>query len=301
MILCASIAMLAAAPYTASADEAKTPHEYCGTNIPADQATGFVPLPEGDVFCPLIADPKAAHSYLAYLRGTSSSPFGTDLGSVGIGDRFGLVRWGGPRPGEGLQISLEGSVFAQFDLNTSSYDLINADYLVGIPVTYRWGGVSFRVRLYHQSSHLGDEFLLRSRIQRENFAFESAEGILSLDQGPLRIYVGGEDLFNGVPSEVSTRLVHGGVELRQRSSAWALGNVARVRLVAGGDIKAVEDLNWEAAVSAVAGFEVSGPNEGRHASRRWSLLGHYYNGPSPYGQFFRSDVSYYGVAIHFSL
>jgi len=63
----------------------------------------------------------------------------------------------------------------------------------------------------------------------------------------------------------------------------------------------VEDLDWEAAISAVAGLEFTRPHEGAHASRPWSVLGHYYTGPSPYGQFFRSDVTYYGIGLHFAL
>jgi hypothetical protein len=302
MTLC-SFAMIALATVSSSParGDDETLREYCGTNIPPDEASGFVPLPEGDVFCPLIADPKAAYSFLAYVRGTSSSPLGTDLGSVGIGDRFGLARWGGPGPGEGFQISLEGSVFAQFDLNAASYDLINADYLVGAPVTFRWGGFSSRVRLYHQSSHLGDEFVLKSRIPRENFAFESAEAIVSVDGGPLRVYGGGEYLFGGTPSNVETQLLHGGVELRQRAGALRLGQVASLRLVAAADVKAVEDLDWKPAWSVAGGFEISRAREGQHAARRWSVLAHYYDGPSPYGQFFRSDVTYYGVGLHFAL
>lgn len=274
---------------------------YCGTIIPPDEAIGFVPLPEGDVFCPLIADPKAGFSFASYVRGTSSSPLGTDLASVGIADRFGLVRWGGPGPGEGWQVSLEGGVYAQFDLNSSSNDLINADYTVGLPLTFRRGGASGRLRVYHQSSHLGDELLLRSRIPRENFSFESAEALLSMDSGPLRVYAGGEYVFSGIPSELETGLVHAGAELRQRTSSLRLGQVASVRLVAAGDAKMVEAFNWQAAWSVRAGFEVSRAREAAHASRRWSLLAHYYNGPSPYGQFFRSDVQYYGVGLHFAL
>jgi len=300
--ICVMVALAWALPGLACSDELPATHEYCGTNIPPDEALGFVPLPEGDIFCPLLADPKAAYSFAAYVRGAATnSPLGTDLGTVGIGDRFGLARWGGPRPGEGFQISIEGAVFAQFDLNTPSYDLINADYLVGVPFTYRWKYLSARARLYHQSSHLGDEYLLRSRIQRENFAFESAEGIVSIDEGPLRIYAGGEYVFNGEPAKVESRLLHGGIELRQRTSSLHLGGVASLRLVAAGDVKAIEDLDWKAAYSARAGFEVSRAHEALHASRRWSLLGHYYDGPSPYGQFFRSGVSYYGVGLHFAL
>jgi len=63
----------------------------------------------------------------------------------------------------------------------------------------------------------------------------------------------------------------------------------------------VEDLDWDAAWSVRAGFEISRAHAAQHASRRWSVLAHYYDGPSPYGQFFRSDVRYYGVGLHFAL
>jgi len=33
---------------------------YCGVDIPDDEALGFVQLPHGDVFCPLLADPKSS-------------------------------------------------------------------------------------------------------------------------------------------------------------------------------------------------------------------------------------------------
>jgi hypothetical protein len=33
----------------------------------------------------------------------------------------------------------------------------------------------------------------------------------------------------------------------------------------------------------------------------FSALLEYYTGPSPYGQFFQSDVTFIGVGIHFSL
>lgn len=276
-------------------------HDFCGTTIPPDEALGFVPLPEGDVFCPLIADPKSGYSYISYVRGTSSSALGTDLGSVGVADRFGLFRWGGPEVGEGFQVSLAGAVFAQFDLNTSSYDLINADYVVGLPVTMRRGFFSARLRIYHQSSHLGDEYVARPGVERENFAFNSGEAILSADGGPFRIYAGGEYVFNRNPESPETRLLHGGAELRQQGSGLRLGSIASVRVVAAADFKAVEALDWDVASSARAGFEISRAEETPHVGRRWSVLGHFYDGPSPYGQFFRANVQYYGVGIHFAL
>src|SRR5439155_25811262 len=65
--------------------------------------------------------------------------------------RFGLVRWNGRTPGMGAELSLAANVYTQFDFNTASYDLINADYVVGLPITFRWNRFSARLRLYHQS------------------------------------------------------------------------------------------------------------------------------------------------------
>ncbi|MGH2606303.1 MAG: DUF1207 domain-containing protein, partial [Anaerolineales bacterium] len=250
-----------------------------------------------DVFCSLIADPKADGSFMSYFRGRSPSPFGTDLASVGIGDRLGLFRWNGPALGEGIQLSLSGNIYSQFDLNTPSIDLINADYVIGLPLTLRRGRWSGRLRLYHQSSHLGDEFLLRGTIPRENFAFESIETMASLDAGPLRGYAGGEYLFSGNLTDIQSRVAHAGAELRAPGGLFPVGKLARVRPIAALDAKLIETLEWKVAWSARAGFEVTRP-PGEHKARRWSLVGEYYDGPSPYGQFFHDQVSYYGLGLH---
>jgi hypothetical protein len=43
----------------------------------------------------------------------------------------------------------------------------------------------------------------------------------------------------------------------------------------------------------------SGP-EG-HPARLVTLMVEFYQGPSPYGQFFQDDISYVGVGLHFGL
>jgi hypothetical protein len=40
-------------------------------------------------------------------------------------------------PGDGVQLDAEGAVFAQFDYEAPSKDLINADYTIGFPLTFR--------------------------------------------------------------------------------------------------------------------------------------------------------------------
>jgi hypothetical protein len=270
----------------------------CGAD--AGKERGYIPLPRGEVFCPLIADPKAIRSFFSYQRGDAAD-FAGDIAAVGIGDEFGFFRVAGERPGDGVQMGLTGAVFAQFDLSTSSLDLLNADYLIALPLTFRRSGFSTRLRVYHQSSHLGDEFLLRPEPpERENLSFESADLVLSQDIGAFRGYAGGEYFFRREPNSLPKKLLHGGVELRPRASV-GFGTIARARLIAAADVKAVSDSSWRVGVNLRAGFEVGRPREPELPGRRWSLLFEYYEGPSPYGQFHRSDIRLTGLGIHFSL
>lgn len=286
------------------------PSTACGVGIPADEATGYVGLPSGDVFCPLVADPKEIRSFASYLRAkatqfnpTTQSTFDTDVGAVGISDAIGLGRWNGARPNDGVQFALSAAVFAQFDLASDSYDLLNADYVVGLPVTFRSGPVSGRARIYHQSSHLGDEFLLRPSDPaptRENLSYEAAELLLSLDVGAMRAYGGGERLINRSPDSLAATVWHAGAELRPMTTLFSLGSVATVRPIVGVDVKATEGNLDRPATSARAGFDISRRTDTGTTGRRWMILAQFYSGPSPYGQFYRDDIRYYGVGVSFN-
>jgi len=272
----------------------------CGTGVHESEATGTVGFPEDQIFCPLIADPKEARSFVSYLHGTfrsldNPSGEGTSIASVGIGDTFGLFRIGGPDPGEGFQLDVMGSIFAQFDLGAPSNDLINADYILGFPFTFRRHGFSFRAKLYHQSSHLGDEYLLRSdEIVRVNLSFESIELLVSQELGPLRIYAGAERIFRREPDSLPDSLFHTGIELRS-------GRARKVQLLAGVDVKTTELHDWSPAISGRAGMELGRPGPEGHPGRLIMLLFEMYQGPSPYGQFFQDDISYIGAGIHIGL
>ena len=281
---------------------AQAPEFECGLLLHTSEVSGVSPLPQGDVFCPLVADPKEPRSFVSWQRARSPlqpedaeniglAPFDTDIGAIGLGDSFGLIRWGGRRPGDGVQLSISAGIFAQFDLNTDSYDLINADYLIGVPVTLRRGGFSGRLRLYHQSSHLGDELLLRDEPERLNLAFESLELILSQAMGPLRVYAGGEALFNRDPDDLDPMLAHAGAELR-------VGPRGRRSLVAAADVKSSEQQDWKPAWSGRAGFEFGWGRDPEHPPRVLRLLFELYNGPSPYGQFYREQIRYWGFGLH---
>jgi hypothetical protein len=268
----------------------------CGSSVHVDEAEGWIWLPQGRLFCPLAADPKAERSFVTYLRGDFSTlanpPAGddTNIGAVGLGDSFALFRFGGGRPGNGVQLDVAGAVFSQFNLDEPSFDLINADYVIGLPLTMRRGGFTSRLRLYHQSSHLGDEFILNREPERINLSFEALELILSQEAGRARVYAGGEAFFRREPEDLAEHLVHAGAEVRP--AIFMNG-----RLVAAVDFKAVKEDEWSGAWSARAGLEIARIPSPGHPAEVIAIYVEYYDGVAPYGQFYREDIRYWGFGV----
>lgn len=86
-----------------------------------------------------------------------------DVIPVSFYDTLPIYRWCRVWPfGGQMQIDIEGAVWATFAPLLESAPLMNADYYMGIPLTYATDYWSFRLRGYHISSHLGDEFLINN-------------------------------------------------------------------------------------------------------------------------------------------
>ena len=238
------------------------------------------------LFQPLLADPREPAFFAAYLWGRSPH-LGSRLGVVGLGQTIALYR------ARHWELAIEAGVFSQFDMTSRTNDLINADYRVGLPLAYRRGAFAGRLRLYHQSSHLGDEYLLHTGAKRENLTFESAELIVSRGAGPWRLYGGGEYVLVRSPSSLKPGVFRAGLEYRGRVPATPH---AWVRFVGGVDVISVQVRAWRTAWSAIAGIELGMPR----SPWRWSVLLKGYAGPAPYGQFYMDQLTSVGAGVSFS-
>jgi hypothetical protein len=273
MLALAAGSTLAAVP-SARADEATVANE---------QARTFLPV--GELFWPLLADPKQPQFYVS-ARSYKVADETVTAAAVAYGETFGLYRWN--RPQGRWQVSLAGALFAQFDLESASHDLVNADYTIGVPVSYRRDAWSVRLRVYHQSSHLGDEFLLRNHPERINLSFESVEALASREGRRWRGYFGGEYVLHREPADLRPGGLHGGAEYRGAPHGiW--------HPVAGLDVKSWDEFDWSAEISMVAGVELGPREPGR---RRLRLLAEAYNGHSPHGQFFAQRMRYLGLGVY---
>ncbi len=251
-------------------------------------------FPVGDIFEPLIADPKQPRFFGSIREYEILDPDGVSrearVGAVGFGETFGLYRRDGTIPGNGLQLSLSAGVFAQFNLDAESDDLVNADYVVGLPFTYRHNKHSARVRLYHQSSHLGDEFLLNVQPERINLSFEALELLYSYDWAAWRGYVGGERVFSIEPADVKKTSLHGGLEFRS-----GFTDRRRGQWIAGADLKSFEQHDWSIDWSLKVGYEFDAASEGQ----RLRILAEAYDGFTPHGQFYNTETEFYGIGFFF--
>jgi uncharacterized protein DUF1207 len=265
-----------------------------GTTPASAQAPDPGPLPGGELFRPLIADPKQPTFFAAYLL-LAADPTTDQLGTIGLGRTFGLVQW---EPG--WQLGVDVAVFSQFNMQSRTYDLINTDYLIGFPVTYRRGDLALRARVYHQSSHLGDEFLLHTQARRVDLTFESAELLVSRDLGRWRVYGGGEYLLVH-PADLRPGVLHGGVEYRPAAALVRLGRFGDGRVMAALDAKSFESRAWAVAASGRVGLDFGRGFTPGEASPHWSVQLQGYAGPSPYGQFYGQTVSSLGIGIYFDL
>lgn len=249
-------------------------------------------FPVGDVFRPLVADPMEPRTFFSLLSLKTATDRFT-VASIGAGTNFGLVRWSGERPGEGWQLGIFGSIASQFDLGAASDALINTDFRVGIPLSYKRGEFSGRARILHQSSHLGDEFILQGLApQRVNLSVEVFDFTLAWERAGWRPYVGGSYLLRGDPEGLKKPGVHAGFDYVGHAPILGGG-----RLVGGLDIKSFEQMDWRAGVSAKLGLEYGRPSP---EQRGVTLLLEAYDGFAPFGQFYPDEITYYGLAVQFN-
>jgi len=286
--LCVALLALAA-PATGQETQARDPQQL-DAKAPQELSVGF--LPGDHLFKTLIADLRWPHFALAYQSYLKDPDLGS-VAAVSFGesiilyrDRIGRGRW---------EMGIQAGVFAIFDLDAPSMDLVNADYVIAAVAGYRHGRFSALGRLFHQSSHLGDEYIFSNLVRdRVNLSYQAVDLRLSYELfgDVLRLCVGGGNIFEREPASLKPWSLQTGLELRR---PWASPE-ERLRPVAAADIQYREENNWKADVSLRAGIEF----QRWLGTRNLQLLLEYFTGHSPNGQFYTDEIEYLGIGLHFN-
>jgi uncharacterized protein DUF1207 len=220
------------------------------------------------------------------------SRFGAEHeGEVVLGENFPLVALqGGHRP---IVLGLGSQVYGRFSLTDPKSALISTDWVVGVNTTASFQAWALTLEVYHESSHLGDEYGDRFPSDRLDWTREVLAGWASYSRGPWRLTAGGsyvlDDQLN-LPAPAGSL----GVDFRGKSRRFLGG---QVRPIGGVFAEAGAATSWRVSTSAKLGLAFATGSENHDISL--GLIGH--DGLSTQRQFFRQENQYLGVEIRFDL
>ncbi len=252
------------------------------------QNAGFLPT---IVFRPLIADPAEPQLGTSIRQGDFPERGSLD-GIAAFGASIPIIGFSSARTT--VQIGTAGGFIARFDMHSRANDLVSEDYQLGFPVWINSGAFESRIRVYHRSSHVGDEFALNHpAFTRFDMTYEAIEGIFAVSARELRAYVGGDYIYHNVTTPIDAGSIHAGGDVVSSKPFYL--RTLRGRMMAGLDLQAARDLKWRVAKSGVAGVELSRA-ESRTPSMR--ILMEFFSGPSTAGQFYGRTERYVGLAAY---
>jgi hypothetical protein len=257
----------------------------------AGLSQSFVLFPESEqVFRQLIADPRHIALGASYYR-----LGGKDTSDVALGHSWGLTHWDSNGHYWQWQTNLEAMAYSRFTVGGSVNQFETVDFFANLPLAVKHGIWSFRGTLFHESSHLGDDYIRRTGNTGFRYSVEGLQFHASVDPLPwLRAYAGMKYLFHTVgPS--GSKTAHYGLELTSRDVNG--GTRFPMRLFIAEDAQNNEfndyNINSNTEVGVIVGY--------REVKRFMRVHAGYFTGHSPYGQFFNNREHYLDLGISFHL
>ncbi|MDP1835754.1 MAG: DUF1207 domain-containing protein [Chlamydiales bacterium] len=250
-------------------------------------------LPELHPFFPtMLAQPHIV-GYSAGYR-TYDKIFKTSVLPVSIGDQFSLYHYK-LNCGQ-LYWGIEACVWAVFEARTKSLSLINADYYIAFPFTYINDNFAMRLRLFHESSHLGDEFLIERRnIKRLNPSMEVIDLSLAYDiTDQLTTFVGYSRVLRSDESYViRPNSVYYGFNYHLNCWRIRIGNLDALPYFAT-YFTNMEDHKWALDSSVAVGYQWE-----KSCGHKLRVFIEGYDGYSAEGQFSKQKTSYAAVKMFY--
>lgn len=196
----------------------------------------------------------------------------------------------GPRP---ITLGFGVEVFGRFSLDDSKSSMISNDWFVGLNTHFDLHPWELDLQVYHESSHLGDEYSATFNAKRLDWTREVLAAWIGYRTGPIRIM---GSVNRVLIDELELEPWGGSLGLDYRVHAFHMGG-QEVAVIAGIFGEATGASSWRVSNSAKLGLAFPGARSGKEL--RLSLIGH--DGLSTQRQFFRARSRYIGMEIEFQL
>lgn len=210
---------------------------------------------------------------------------------VALGENFPIVALqSGLNP---IALGFGSQVYARFSLEDPQTALISHDWVVGLNTTAALGRWDLTLQLYHESSHLGDEYGDRFSTRRLDWTREVLAAWAGYSAGSWRL--AGNASYAVVDGLGLPRAgFAGAIDYKSRPVMGLMGT--KVHPTAGLYFAADEATKWRISSSARAGVALRGAS-GREAGI--AIIAH--DGLSTQRQFFRQRSRYIGLELRFDL
>jgi hypothetical protein len=226
---------------------------------------------------------------LSARRGDSR--FGNEAeAEVALGENFPIVAL--RRGDHPITLGLGSQVYARFSLHDKKSALISNDWVVGLNGTALLGAWAFTLEVYHESSHLGDEYEDHFDAKRVDWTREVLGGWVSYSVGPWRISGSGSYALRD-ELRLSRPGASFGVDFRPPRGPGS----ETVRPVGGIYLDASAATSWRMSGSLKAGVALQASPGSREIGL--ALIAH--DGLSTQRQFFRRESRYVGLEVRFDL
>lgn len=255
----------------------------------AEEAPPFGVFPRSnEVFHILLADPREIQLSGAYYQMNQDH-----VADASLGHSWGMARWHSKQDTWVYQWDIEGMAYSRFKLSGGVNEFETVDFIANLPIEARHDWISARLMIFHQSSHLGDDFIRRTGNQGVRYSVEGLKGQLSEEPLPwLRIYQGTNYLLHTVPSHDRWTL-QTGIELTSPDLKISVNCPTRLYLAS--DLQSHENVRWNLNSNTELGLKIGFKNE----SRIMRIHIGYFTGHSPFGQFFTVREHYANLGLSF--
>ena len=251
-------------------------------------------LPKGHLFDPILLDPLEAQTYGSLLPGywTEGKKY---KGSI-VPFAFGFAKPFYRRSTDATHAEewvLDLASFTQFEAyhddvtDKARRQIMNTDYKISIIYNVRRGENNYRFRVYHISSHLGDDYIYRNKLTApspNSVNYEQLDATYSRMVNNWRLY-GGLGVVLRKTEERKLLSAQLGAFYKRPSASAA-------RLVGGVDVKFWQQTDFRPGIHGGIGIEL-----GRTQNNLTFLL-EGYSGFRPYSQFEQQQTSWIGVGLY---
>lgn len=247
----------------------------------------------GDYYPYYLADPRSVRTYIsvAQMVDNGIEDSGDTRYNHGLGKRFHVARFGDKKSDQAWQFDLEIGYFASFDVKEHT-DNIGWDGLFGLYFSRKLSPEVFvRFGTFHDSAHLGDEYIEETGRKRINYTREElVSGIAWLPRRSTKLYTELGWAWQQQENQEPWRWQFG-AEYYGADKAPYVG----LPWYVAADVNLFEERDWEPAIGLQLGLIYAGDD----TDDRYRLVLEVYDGRSVLGEFSFEDETYWSLGIFF--